>query len=65
MTHRAALEDIWDLLDEALQADCEHGVRSLNEMAARNYLIEYPGTLSAIEAIHTIIRAELQFGVEE
>lgn len=64
MTHRAALEDIRDMLDEAVQADCEHGVRSLNEMAARNYLIEYPGTLSAIEEIRKIIRAELEFGEE-
>jgi 5'-3' exonuclease len=28
--------------------DCEHGVRSVNEKAAENYLKEYPHTLDAI-----------------
>ena len=40
-----------EMFDEAVQGDCENGVRSLNEIAARNYLKEAPLTREVINAI--------------
>jgi hypothetical protein len=57
-----ALEDILEMLDEAVQADCEHGVRSLNERAAQKYLMEYPATLAAIGNIRNRIRLAFEVG---
>lgn len=51
MTAEELAEQISALLSDAVQADCENGVRWLNECAASNYLKEYPETLSALRQI--------------
>ena len=56
---REKLLQIGDLFSEALQSDCENGVRSLNEKAYANYLKEYPATLVAIQNMNDIIDAAL------
>ena len=49
----AARDRYWsEQFGDAVQADCEHGVRSLNEMAAAQYLAEAPMTRQVINAIH-------------
>jgi len=40
-----------EMFDDAVQGDCENGVRSLNEIAAKNYLKEAPLTREVINAI--------------
>lgn len=47
-------------LSDAVQSDCENGVRVLNEIAAKNYLKEYPETRAAFHAIGKIARAALE-----
>jgi hypothetical protein len=52
-------DQILDHLSDAVQSDCENGVRVLNEIAAKNYLKEYPETRAAFHAIGKIARAAL------
>lgn len=52
-------DEILDHLSDAVQSDCENGVRALNEIAAKNYLKEYPETRAAFHAIGEIARAAL------
>ena len=53
-----AFDKIAELLSDAVQCDCEHGVRSLNERATANYLKEYPATLDALGKIQKIVERE-------
>lgn len=48
----AALDWVRDLLSDAAQSDCEHGVRWLNEAAAAEYMIYYPNTAEALSKIN-------------
>ena len=52
-------DQILDHLSDAVQSDCENGVRVLNEIATKNYLKEYPETRAAFHAIGKIGRAAL------
>jgi len=61
-SERETLGYIIRQLDDALKADCEHGVDWLNKWAIRDYLLEYPATLAAIHNIRVAITAELDFG---
>lgn len=54
-----ALREISDLFGDAVQADCENGVKWLNERAAEAYLADFPATLAAIERTHEIIAEAL------
>ena len=56
---RAALQEIIYLFLDAVQSDCENGVRSLNEKAYEKYLSDYPATLAAIHSMNGIIDAAL------
>lgn len=56
----AALQQISDLFGDAVQADCENGVRWLNERAAANYLKDAPETLAAIRKTQDIIATALE-----
>ena len=56
---RAALQEIIYLFLDAVQSDCENGVRSLNEKAYAKYLSDYPATLAAIHSMNGIIDAAL------
>ena len=56
----ALLETISDLLSDAVQSDCENGVKSLNERAAANYLKDAPDTLAAIRKTQEMIWAALE-----
>ena len=47
----AQLEEIQDLLAEAIQSDLEHGVRWLNEEAATKFAKEYPALCEALGKI--------------
>jgi hypothetical protein len=49
------------LFSDAVQSDCENGVRSLNEKAYTNYLKEYPATLLAIQNMHDIIDTVIEW----
>jgi hypothetical protein len=51
---RAGVDRISDLFGDAVQADCENGVRCLNERAAKRYLAEFPATLAAIREAQDI-----------
>ena len=53
----AAAEWFSDRFSEAVQADCENGVRWLNERAAAAYLKDAPDTLAAIREGEEAIRA--------
>jgi len=53
----AAAEWFADRFSEAVQADCENGVRWLNERAAAAYLKDAPDTLAAIREGEEAIRA--------
>ena len=55
----AALEEVSDLLSDAMQADCENGVRVLNEAAAKAYLSGYPSTRWAVPRIMAVCRVML------
>jgi hypothetical protein len=55
-----ALERIDDLFADAVQFDCENGVRSLNEAASARYLADAPETKAAIHESLEIIRALLK-----
>ena len=55
-----ALERIDDLFADAVQFDCENGVRSLNEAATARYLADAPATKAAIHESLEIIRAQLK-----
>jgi hypothetical protein len=57
---RALLEWISDELASACQADCENGVKWLNERAAAAYLKDAPATLEAIKAVQDRIDAYLE-----
>lgn len=59
---REALNWISDRFSEAVQVDCENGVRSLNERAAKKYLADFPDTLAAIRETQERIDAELNQG---
>lgn len=50
----AALEEVWGILSDAVQGDCENGVKWLNERAASSYLKEYPDTLAALREIQDL-----------
>lgn len=54
-----ALQAIDDEFSDAVQSDCENGVRSLNERAASRYLKEYPATAGAIQFALETARAAL------
>ena len=56
---RGTLRKISDLFGDAVQSDCENGVRSLNERAAAKYLAEFPDTLDAICQTQDLIDATL------
>ena len=56
----AALEKVSDLLSDAVQADCENGVRSLNEAAAANYLKDFRHTREALTGIQAVCRSMLK-----
>lgn len=51
MSVEKLLERIRDEIADAVQADTENGVRWLNEIAAKNYLKEYPATRQALHNI--------------
>lgn len=51
---KMGLEAVSELLDDAAQSDCEHGVRWLNEKAASSYLHEYRHTAQAVQAIRAL-----------
>ena len=53
------LEQITTIICSAVQGDNEHGVRSLNEIAAKNYLKDFPLTLAAITEVQDVIDAAL------
>jgi len=55
-----ALERIDGLFGDAVQFDCENGVRSLNEAASARYLADAPETKAAIHESLEIIRALLK-----
>jgi hypothetical protein len=57
-----ALEWIADQFSDAVQADCENGVRCLNERAASNYLKDAPATLAAIHCVQDKINTLLGEG---
>lgn len=59
---REALREVEDLLIDAMQSDCEHGVRSLNEQAAAEYLVDFPATRNAFHQSIDIARAALGEG---
>ena len=59
---RAALQEISYLFLDAVQSDCENGVRSLNEKAYAKYLSDYPATLAAIHSMNGIIDDALAGG---
>jgi len=54
-----ALEQITTIIFSAVQGDNEHGVRALNEAAAKDYLKDFPLTLSAITEVQDVINAVL------
>lgn len=56
----AALDQICDLLSDAMQADCENGVQSLNEAAAANYLNDFPHTKKALDAVQAVCLSMLK-----
>lgn len=56
---RTILRSIDELFGEAVQDDCENGVKWLNERASSKYLAEYPHTRAAISFSHKAIRAAL------
>lgn len=56
----AAFRGVDDDFSDAVQADCENGVRWLNERAASYYLKEYPATAAAIQSAIETARAALE-----
>ena len=60
----AYVERISDLIGEAVQADCENGVRWLNERAAAAYMKEYPATLAALRTIQDEVVPEALDAIE-
>jgi len=54
-----ALEKVSTILFSAVQGDNEHGVRALNEAAAKNYLKDFPLTLAALSEVQNAIDATL------
>ena len=53
----AAADWFADRFSDAVQADCENGVKWLNERAAKAYLKDAPDTLAAIREGEEAIRA--------
>lgn len=45
------ISDLQELLSDALQSDLEHGVKSLNERASREFKLHYPELNAAIKEI--------------
>lgn len=59
---RGLLDWISGRFSDAVQADCENGVKWLNERAAANYLKDAPDTLAAIRETQDRIDAFLAKG---
>jgi len=48
------IEDIQDAISYALQGDLEHGVRCLNEEAAKEFVTKYPSLNKVLGEINDI-----------
>lgn len=59
---KSVLNKIDEILTEAAQVDCEHGVCSLNAQATKEYLQDYPATLEAHDKIYKILSTYLDEG---
>ena len=51
----SVLQEVYALLNGAVQDDCEHGVSCLNKRAAERYLEGFPATSKAITTIRLLV----------
>ena len=55
------LEQVSDRLDNALQSDLEHGLKSLNEQAAETFKRNYPALNNVITWINNLYMEEMPY----